>query len=246
MADDVVVRLVGGPDHPGELDAAGLRGLLGAVQLLSTRVARHLVDQARPGRSAGIVERSARVRVVGLAAEGAATVLRCAVGEEGVLGDGLEHEVTDAVFELVRGLWNEVPPAWTTPLLGEACVELLDALARVARTATFGGARFREVSFAPAALSRDVWPREDAPRRYGAVATVRGRLDRVDLRRRVLRVLDETGADVVVESVLAGFDADADPFVAAARLIGSEVVVSGPASRGPGGLRLRGATVRRA
>ncbi|MEJ2869160.1 hypothetical protein WCD74_15405 [Actinomycetospora sp. OC33-EN08] len=244
MADAVVVRLVGGPDHPGELDAAGLRGLLAAVQLVSTRVARYLVDQARPGRSAGVVERAARIRLVGLDAEGTATVLRFAVGEEGVLGDGLEHEVTDALFELVRGLWNERPPPWTTPLLGEACVDLLDALARVARTAAFGGARFREVSFAPAALSRDEWPREDAPRRYGETATVRGRLDRVDLRRRVLRVLDETGADVVVESVLAGYDVEGDPLVAAARLLGSEVVVSGPASRGPGGLRLRGATVR--
>ncbi|MDL5158676.1 hypothetical protein [Actinomycetospora termitidis] len=244
MADAVVVRLVGGPDHPGELDAAGFRGLLAAVQLLSTRVGRHLVDQARPGRSAGVVERSARVRVVGLDGEGTATVLRFAVGEEGVLGDGLEHEITDALFELVRGLWNEEPPSWTTPLLGEACVELLDALARVARTAAFGGARFREVSFAPAALSREAWPREDAPRRYGAAATVRGRLDRVDLRRRVLRVLDESGADVVVESVLAGYDVEGDPLVAAARLLGSEVVVTGPASRGPGGLRLRGATVR--
>ncbi len=37
-------------------------------------------------------------------------MLRFAVGEDDVLGEGLEQEVTDALFELVRGLWNEAPP----------------------------------------------------------------------------------------------------------------------------------------
>lgn len=244
VADLLVLRLHRGPDHPGELDAAGLVALVGALQRLTTRVARHLVNQSRPGRSAGVVERAARVRLVGFGADGAATALRFAVGEDDVLGEGLEHEVTDALSELVRGLWNEEPPAWTSALLGDACVDLLDALVRTARTCTFGGDRFREASFAPAGLSRDRWPRTDGPRAYGATAAIRGRLDRVDLRRRVLRVLDETGADVVVESLVAAYDSDADPVRDAARLLGTEVVVTGPASRGAGGLRLRGATIR--
>lgn len=248
MADDLVVRLHGGPDREGEIDAGGLVALVGALQLLITRIARHLVDQSRPGRSAGVVERSARLRLVGL--DAGATVLRFAVGEDDVLGEGLEHEVTDALFELIRGLWNEVPPGWTTPLLGEACVDLLDALERTSRTASLGGSRFREASFRPGDLSRARWPRTDPPRSYGAAETIRGRLDRVDLRRGVVRVLDDTGRDVVVEGVVsetdpALFGTTPDP-AAVAGLLGQEVVVTGPASHGPGGLRLRGATIRRA
>ncbi|HEY2224406.1 hypothetical protein [Actinomycetospora sp.] len=248
MADDLVVRLHGGPDRDGEIDADGLVALVGALQLLMTRVARHLVEQARPGRSAGVVERAARLRLVGL--DAGTTVLRFAVGEDDVLGEGLEHEITDAVFELVRGLWNEAPPVWTTPLLGDACVDLLDALARTSRTTTLGGSRFRDASFRPGDLSRLPWPRADPPRSYGAAQTVRGTLDRVDLRRGIVRVLDDAGRDVVVEGVVpdsdpALFGSDPDP-AAVARLLGQEVVVTGPASRGPGGLRLRGATIRRA
>jgi hypothetical protein len=246
VADDLVVRLHGGPDPDGEIDAGGLVALIGALQLLMTRIARHLVDQARPGRSAGVVERAARVRLVGL--DPRTTVLRFAVGEDDVLGEGLEQEVTDALFELVRGLGNETPPAWTTPLLGDACVDLLDALARTSRTTSLGGSRFRETSFRPGDLSRDRWPRTDPPRTYGTVETVRGRLDRIDLRRGIVRVLDDAGRDVVVEGVVpesdpALFDGAPDP-AAVARLLGQEVVVTGPASRGPGGLRLRGATIR--
>ncbi len=246
MADDLVVRLHGGPDRDGEIDAGGLVALVGALQLLATRIARHLVDQARPGRSAGVVERAARLRLVGL--DPGTTVLRFAVGEDDVLGEGLEHEVTDALFELVRGLWNEAPPAWTTPLLGDACVDLLDALARTARTASLGGSRFREASFRPGGLSRAPWPRTDPPRTFGDAETVRGRLDRLDLRRGIARVLDEAGRDVVVEGVVpasdpALFGGPPDP-TAVARLLGQEVVVTGPASHGPGGLRLRGATIR--
>jgi hypothetical protein len=257
VADDLVVRLTGGPDRDGEIDADGLVALVGALQLLTTRIARHLVDQARPGRSAGVVERAARLRLVGL--DPGTTVLRFAIGEDDVLGDGLEHDVTDALSELVRGLWNESPPPWTTPLLGDACLDLLDALARTSRTATLGGSRFREASFRPGDLSRAGWPRSDPPRTYGAPETVRGRLDRVDLRRGIVRVLDDAGRDVVVESVRGTTEADgalfgpdddsaehtADP-AAVAELLGQEVVVTGPASHGPGGLRLRGATIRRA
>jgi hypothetical protein len=246
VADDLVVRLHGGPDRDGEIDAGGLVALVGALQLLTTRIARHLVDQTRPGRSAGVVERAARVRLVGL--DPHTTVLRFAVGEDDVLGEGLEQEVTDALFELVRGLWNETPPAWTTPLLGDACVDLLDALARTSRTASLGGSRFREASFRPGDLSRARWPRSDPPRTYGDVETVRGRLDRIDLRRGIVRLVDDAGRDVVVEGVVpesepALFDGAPDP-AAVARLLGQEVVVTGPASHGPGGLRLRGATIR--
>ncbi len=248
MADDLVVRLHGGPDRDGEIDADGLVALVGALQLLTTRVARHLVEQTRPGRSAGVVERAARLRLVGF--DPHTTVLRFAVGEDDVLGEGLEHEITDALFELVRGLWNEVPPPWTTPLLADACVDLLDALARTSRTASLGGSRFREASFRPGDLSRSPWTRTGPPRTYGDAETVRGRLDRVDLRRGIVRVLDAAGRDVVVEGVVpetdpALFGAEPDP-AAVARLLGQEVVVTGPASHGPGGLRLRGATIRRA
>ena len=141
-----------------------------------------------------------------------------------------------------------MPPPWTTPLLGDACVELLDALSRTSRTATLGGSRFREASFRPGDLSRARWPRTDGHRTFGEPETVRGRLDRVDLRRGILRVLDDAGRDVVVE----GISSDADPTLfgsgpdpaAVARLLGHQVVVTGPASHGPGGLRLRGATIR--
>ena len=146
-----------------------------------------------------MVERAARLRLVGL--DAGATVLRFAVGEDDVLGEGLEQEVTDALFELVRGLWNEAPPAWTTPLLGDACVDLLDALARTSRSATLGGSRFRDASFRPGDLSRSGWPRTDPPRSFGPAQTVRGRLDRVDLRRGIVRVLDDAGRDVLVEGV---------------------------------------------
>jgi len=222
--DEMELRLGGTGLADGEITFAGLASLTGALQQLAMRVGRHLTGREGAGRSTVAVERATELRLTGTSA--GSTILSIAVGEADVLLEGLEHRTTDGLFSMFAAMAADEPPAWTTPLLGEAAVSVIDALAGVAAECelTSASRRHAPVRLLPRTASRSVWPvsPESAERRPGV--SVSGQLDLVDLRRSRFRIRDQVGNDIALEQV-----ANAS---AAAPLVGTSVTAIGEAILG--------------
>ncbi|GAA1383910.1 hypothetical protein GCM10009613_13970 [Pseudonocardia kongjuensis] len=238
--DEWEVRLIGTGLADGEITFAGLADLAEALQVLATRVGRHLTGVIGPGRSPSAVERATTLKFRGIAQ--GSTILQATIGEDGVLGEGLEHRSLSAMMEIFGGAARDEAPGWVTPQLGHATLSVLDALQAISSTCAFSLPRQEEppIQFAAASASRDVWAdlRAPAPDRQADVS-VSGDLDLVDLRRGRLRIRDAFGNDVQLETVLNVDEA--------ARLVGGQVTATGEAVLGARGqvLSLVDATVER-
>lgn len=222
------LRLYGTGLPPGDITFDGLAAVAAALQRLSDRVGRHLTGHPGPGRSPAAVERATRFRLRGT--EAGSTVLKAVIGEDDVLGEGLEHESLARLLDIFRGIAADRPPEWVTPLLGTTTVEVMDALASVSTRCTvlspLDGAA--PIDFPPQAARRDAWMEIATPaaiRQQGL--SVSGRLDLVDLRRRRLRIRDAVGNDVQLENV-SGLDG-------AGPLVGRQVTATGDAVLGARG-----------
>lgn len=235
VMDEFVLRLSETTVEDGELTFAGSSRLTGAMQLLATRIGRGLVGQEGPGRSPQSVESATELRL--RAQLPGSTVLTVVVGEQNVLGPGLEHQMVDRMFELFSGVASDTPPPGTSAAVGSAVVQVVDALSGVSgRCELFGPGR-SAVPFVPGAVSRSVWPTEDDAAETRADASVSGRLDRVDLRQARFRIRDAVGNDITLDRV-----ADADE---AGQLVGRTVTATGEASLGARGqiVSLTGASI---
>ncbi|MFP5021908.1 hypothetical protein [Pseudonocardia phyllosphaerae] len=222
------LRLTGTGLPPGEITFAGIAAVAEAMQRLSGRVGRHLTGHDGRGRSPGAVARATEFRLQGT--DAGSTVLRAVIGEDGVLGEGLEHESLDALFDIFRGVASQQPPDWITPLLGETTVDVVEALAAVSDRCSVSSpaGRAAPIEFIPGAVHRDSWlsiPRAASLRRSDV--SVSGRLDLVDLRRELLRVRDAVGNEIRLEDVVGVDDAS--------RLIGQQVTATGEAVLGSRG-----------
>ncbi|MCM3849990.1 hypothetical protein ND486_27750 [Pseudonocardia sp. DR1-2] len=240
VVDEWEVRLSGTGLSDGEITFAGLADLAEALQALATRVGRHLAGVVGPGRSPSAVERATTLKFRGIAQ--GSTILQAKIGEDGVLGEGLEHRSLNAMMEIFGGAARDEAPGWVTPQLGQATVSVLDALQAISTTCAFSLPRQvgPPIQFAAASVSREVWAdlRVPEPDRRADVS-VSGDLDLVDLRRGRLRIRDAFGNDVQLDTV-----ANVDE---AARLVGGQVTATGEAVLGARGqvVSLVDATVER-
>ncbi|MGH3565224.1 MAG: hypothetical protein ACRDRH_04170 [Pseudonocardia sp.] len=233
--DELALRLQGTGVEDGQLTFTGIHRITGALQLLATRIGRTLIGQEGPGRSPLAVENATELRLRGLLR--GSTVLDVAVGEDQVLGEGLEHQTVDQLFELFNGLATDTPPPWTTPAIGNAMVQVVDALTAVSERCELTSPGRIPVPVRPRSASRSVWPTEDGDTRTQADVSVSGRLDLVDLRRARFRIRDAVGNDIVLLEVANVDDA--------AQLVGQPVTALGEGDLGARGqiLAVKGARV---
>ena len=165
-------------------------------------------------------------------------MLAVAIGDEDVLGEGLEHRSLDALLEIFAGVAVDEVPGWVTPLLGEATVSVIEALDAVSTRCDVAAAgRPAPISFSPRSASRSIWAVARANPELRPDVSVSGRLDLVDLRRARFRLRDAVGNDINLERVKSAEDA--------ARLVGKVVTATGEAVLGSRGqiTGLRAATV---
>jgi len=228
IMDEWEMRLHGTGLADGEISLTGLAGLAQALQVLAIRVGRHLGGVTGPGRSPLAIERATTLRLRGIAP--GSTILQMAIGEDGVLGDGLEQQSLDALLQIFYGIASDEAPDWVTPLVGEATVALIDAVGAVSTQCTISTPNRvgPPNTFTAASASREVWTSDSLaePGRRSGVS-VSGELDLVDLRRGRLRVRDALGNDVQLDAV-----ANVDE---AARLVGEQVTATGDAVLGSRG-----------
>ena len=227
--DEFELRLRGTDVADGDLTFAAVSRITGALQLLATRIGRSLVGQDGPGRSPTAVEAATTLRLRGAPQPGS-TVLAIGVGQEGVLGEGLEHQTVDQLFALMTGLATDTPPPDTSAQVGQAVVQVAEALTFSATSCDFRSPRRSMVRLTPGAVSRAVWPTEEPEGTRRADTVVTGRLDLVDLRRARFRIKDAVGNDIHLHDVADAADA--------AQLVGRLVTASGDATFGTRGQML--------
>ena len=227
--DEFELRLRGTDVADGDLTFAALNRITGALQQLATRIGRSLVGQDGPGRSPAVVEAATTLRLRGPLQPGS-TVLPIGVGQEDVLGEGLEHQTVDRLFALMTGLATDTPPSDTSAQIGQAVVQVADALTFSASSCDFRSPKRSMVRLAPAAVSRLVWPTEEPEGTRRPDTVVTGRLDLVDLRRARFRVRDAVGNDIHLHDVAHAADA--------AQLVGRLVTATGDAAFGTRGQML--------
>lgn len=217
--DELELRLSGTNVPDGEITFDRLAALANAMQGVAKRLGRHLTGQEGPGRSPATVERATELRLRGTST--GSTRLAIVVGEEDVLTEGLEHRVVDGLFEIFTGIADDRPPVWTTPLIGEAAVSLIDALAQASTECQLSG-RHGIVRVAPRAASPAVWPGNSSTPEHRPGVAVSGRLELIDLRRSRFRIRDRAGNDIPLDRV-----ANAEEV---ARLAGDVVTATGTAT----------------
>lgn len=181
--DEMEIGLHGTGLAPGEITFEALEALAHALQLLATRLGRYYAGHEGPGRSSAAVERASCLRLRAVTA--GSTVLAVAIGAQDQAVVDANHRVLDGIFDVFTGIARDEPPPWTTPLIGDAAVSLIDALARTSTRCDLRDPTRRHslVRFHPRSASRLVWAVERLPTPRQADVSVSGRLDLVDLRR---------------------------------------------------------------
>lgn len=202
--NNLTFRLEGTSVPSGEIGLDTLARFGQALQELATRVARHVVGQHGPGRTVAAAATIVDLRLTGLSK--GSTKLDVAFGDPEVLGFdvGIEREIADRFWEVVVAVPAASPPPWTTALIAESTVRLIDALSGAADQTEIARADGRRVTWATATLARDPW-RQPQPAPQAGSITVTGRLEKVDLSDRRFRIRDDVGNKIALEGVV---DAD--------------------------------------
>lgn len=215
--DDLTLRLSGTDFPDGEIDLDDLSRVAGSLHELATRIGRHVVGQTGPGRIREAAARAVTLRLAGLGS--GSTALRLTVGEEGVLVRGrTQDDVVERLWDVVVGVQDNSPPAWTTALVAESAVRTLDALAAAAERAEFARGDGRQAAWLLAQVKREPW-QQIRLRFAERTVTVSGRLEKVDLANRRFRIRDDVGNRIHLDDV-----ADVED---AATLVGQRTTATG-------------------
>jgi hypothetical protein len=217
------LRLEGISSPSGEISLRDLTEIGSALQLTATRIARQVAGAEGPGRSPSHVDRISELRLTGIG-EGS-TVLKLRLGEDSTLPllDSDDDIVAQRLEETFFAIATNDPPGWASPPVKQSIGKFVSHLATAGATrmtASWGnddvvGSQVIAVT----ELDDSVWHVDNT--RQTEMASVTGRLDKVDLRARRFRVRDDVGHDINLEDVV---DVDA-----AALLIGQRVVATGAA-----------------
>lgn len=200
MARDLELRLIDAPVPRGEIAARDLVALVSALQELSTRVGRDVLNTPGPGRTKQFMEEFTELRLRAVSA--GSTVLEFSKGPVDQLDVDLpEQRAADERFwEILDAISQDERPAGVSDLIAESAARLVVALRDAAPRATLAATTHRPVEFSTAWLNPEAW-------RPGRIRTdtqmeARGRLEKVDIRSHEFRVQDDVGNTVDLKHVV--------------------------------------------
>jgi hypothetical protein len=227
---DLLVTLSGTDTAPGEIDLVDLAAVASALQELSTRVGRELVERSGPGRTTEAVVQMTRLRLTGLTSGSTALTIGYGTGD-GVLpfDDSIDDQVADLFWEVLDGIARNQRPGWAGQLVADSAVLLNKAFERTATRVTIERGDGALVNWRPKDFLRSVWHTLDGG--AAVTLTVAGRLTSVDLASGQFRMVDDFGRTITLDQVV-------DP-EHAAQLIGQRAIATGT------GVRDRKGDVRR-
>ncbi len=219
MIEELQLRLLGAAAPSGEIPVRDLAALAGALQELSTRIARDVVDGAGPGRSTQFVEELAELRLT--AVESGSTVLLFSKGPLGKLDFELADEVKVGArfWEIIEGIAEDRRPESATELISQTAAKLLSAIKAAGAEVVFSSPGRHVVTVVSDATHLETWSERSFLLSNGASAA--GRLEKVDLHSHSFRLRDAVGNAVTLKQVKNDSTAG--------RLIGQWVVAEGVA-----------------
>lgn len=217
MTKDLELRLIDAPVPDGEVVVKDLAALTTALQELTTRIGREVVNTPGPGRTMRYMEEFAELRL--RAVESGSTVLRFSKGPVDKLDVDLEqHEIADQRFwEIIEAIRDDERPAWATDLIAESAAKLVVALREATPRAELSDSAHAAIEIRSTAIHAETW----TIRRVvtDTVMTAKGRLEKVDLRSHEFRVRDDVGHAVDLKHV--------EDDLPAAHLVGQWVLATG-------------------
>ncbi len=235
MTQEVELRLIDAPVPDGEIAVRDLAALSQALQELTTRIGREVVDAPGPGRTPKFMEEFAQLRLRGI--QPGSTLLVFAKGPTDKLDvDTAEEQLADDRFwEIVRAISNDHRPDWVSELIAESASKFVEALQAAAPRAVLRASAREPVEITSAQIHAETWTSKHQP--ANAAMTVKGRLEKVDLRSHEFRVRDDVGHGVHLKHVVDD--------VSAAKFVGQWVAATGRVTLSPAGgiVALEGAEI---
>jgi hypothetical protein len=219
MIKEIELRLVDAPAPSGEIAVKDLAALATALQELTTRISREVINTPGPGRTKQFMEELSQLRLH--AVEPGSTVLRFSKGPTDKLDVDLPEQATadDRFWEIVQAMSDDSRPGWATDLIAESVGKLVNAIQAAAPTVVLASPSRADVRIVSSAVHVETWtPVRVQP---GGVMTATGRLEKVDLRSHEFRVRDDVDQTVDLKHVQSD--------TTAAQLVGQWVVARGEA-----------------
>jgi len=217
MMKEIELHLVDAAAPSGEIAVKDLAALATALQELTTRISRDVINTAGPGRTKQFMEELSQLRLH--AVEAGSTVLRFSKGPTDKLDVDLPEQTVadDRFWEIVQAMAEDRRPEWVTDRIAESAGKLINAFQAAAPTVIVGASSRGEVRINSATTHAETW----TPKRVnsGVVMTAAGRLEKVDLHSHEFRLRDDVDNTVDIKHV----ESDA----VAARLVGQWVVAQG-------------------
>lgn len=205
MTRDLELRLIDTPVPNGEITVKDLAALTTALQELSTRIGRDVVNTPGPGRTKQFMEEFAQLRL--RAVESGSTVLKFSKGPTDKLDVDLpEQKVADDRFwEIVEAIKDDKRPDWATDLVAESAAKLVMALRDAAPKAALSDSEHPAVQVESVRIHVETWTSKRV--QTEARMEAHGRLEKVDLRSHEFRVRDDVGHSVDLKHVVDDIDA---------------------------------------
>lgn len=217
MTKDIELRLIDAPVPDGEIAVKDLAALTLALQELTTRIGREVVNTPGPGRTKQFMEEFAQLRLRGI--QTSSTLLVFVKGSTEKLDVDLPEEqlADDRFWEIVKAIRDDHRPDWVTDLIAESAAKFVDALQAAAPKAVLRASTKEAVEIESAQIHAETWTSKRLLTQ--TVMTAKGRLEKVDLRSHEFRVRDDVGQAVDLKHV--------EDDMTAAQLVGQWVVTRG-------------------
>jgi hypothetical protein len=217
MTNEIELRLVDASTPSGEVAVKDLAAVATALQELTTRISRDVINTPGPGRTKQFMEELSQLRL--RAVEAGSTVLRFSKGPTDKLDVDLPEQAVadDRFWEIVRAIGEDRRPDWVTDLIAESVGKLVNAFQAAAPTVIVGASSRGEVQISSAATHVETWTAKRV--NSGVVMTAAGRLEKVDLRSHEFRLRDDVDNTVDLKRV--------ENDTVAAQLVGQWVVAQG-------------------
>ncbi len=205
MTRDLELRLIDAPVRSGEIIVKDLAALTTALQELSTRIGRDVVNTPGPGRTRQYMEEFAQLRL--RAVEPGSTVLRFSRGPTDKLDVDLPAQKTadDRFWEIVDAIRDDKRPDWATDLIAESAAKLVTAFRDAAPRVALSDSAHSAIEIDSARIHVETWTSKRVQADMQMEA--RGRLEKVDLRSHEFRVRDDVGQSVDLKHVADDVDA---------------------------------------
>lgn len=209
MTADLELRLIGASVPDGEISLKDLAALSAALQELTTRIGRDVVQTPGPGRTWAFMEEFAQLRL--RTVESGSTILRFGKGPIDKLDVSVaEHQLAESRFwEIIDAIDRDQRPEWASDLIAESTAKLIVALRDAAPQVSLSSSAHPAVKIDLLAVHSETWATR--PQMTGTQSRARGRLEKVDLHSHIFRVRDDVGHSVELRHVVS--DVEASHFI---------------------------------